>query len=274
MDEIPFYIPVNNGEHMFAILTLPAPDVPDQHTGIILTLGNFIASFARNRMYRRAAAALAAHGYHVLRVDYRGNGDHSVEIPNIHAHAEFGPDFIEMARFFMEHATIERLVMVGSCFSSRAIIEASDQIAHLDGVVLFSTPLVTVDPPVGNDLIGRASRKVLRTVARRIAPISEAARTGIYRLLDNGIPVLMIYGANDNYYKQEFLRSGLDAYRSPAGHRLELIVYPGQVHDFPSITIQETLIQKLVEWIPARHGAPVAARAGHKEKEEVINAGY
>jgi dienelactone hydrolase len=260
VQELPAYIP-SNGEDMFAILTLPDPDVPDQHTGVTLALGNFMASFARNRMYRRAAAVLAAQGYHVMRTDYRGNGDHSFEIPNIDDHEEFAPDFREMARFFLEHTTIDRVVMVGSCFASRAVIDTFDDIPGLDGIVAVSPPLINADPVVGGGLRNRVNNKFMQVVGRRLKPLHEVACVNIRRLIDNGPPLLIIYGERDQYYKQEFLRSGFDTYQSPEGRRLDLVLYPGQVHDYPSISLQDTIIQKLVEWIPARHGALAQAGA-------------
>lgn len=258
IQEIPVFIPCN-GEHMFAVLTIPPPDVPDMRTGIIETIGNNTPSFARNRMYRRTAIEFARRGYHVMRVDYRGNGDHSLEIPEVEPVEDAKDDFIEMARFFIEHTTIECIVSVASCFGGRATIELFDQIPGFDGVIALTPPLINTKPTVGNDLGAKVANKIKRTIVRRIAPINHNVRISSNRLVDSGQPYLMIYGDIDTYYLEEFERSGLELYRSPDGRTMEFILYPGRVHDYQSLAIQDTIVQKLLEWIPTRHDRRVPA---------------
>jgi len=262
MQEYPVYIPVN-GREMFAILTIPSPGVPDQHTGIILTIGAYMPSFARNRMYVRTAAAFAARGYHVMRVDYLGNGEHSHLIPDQPNLDMFAAEFSEMARFFLEHTTIDRVVMVGSCLSCRIIIESAHRIPGLDGIIALASPATDLWSTAGTDALAKISNKFKSLIARRIAPISANLRACSNRLIDEGVPYLMIYGEEDEYYQEEFLRSKLDAYRSPDGHSMDLVVYPGRVHDYPSMAVQDTVLAKLLEWVPARHGTVIEPATTH-----------
>jgi hypothetical protein len=77
------------------------------------------------------------------------------------------------------------------------------------------------------------------------------------RELDNvtarGIPVLVVYGDDDNYFRDfEVARGGtLGDVVNRAGARLEVRVVPGKIHGLTSIETQEATLDAVEDWVHA-----------------------
>jgi uncharacterized protein len=97
-----------------------------------------------------------------------------------------------------------------------------------------------------------------------LAPISPQFMKSLSSVLDRGVPVLLVYGTEDEYF-EEFRRastSDLGAILHRGRDRVELTTLPGQVHGFMTVEIQDAVLELVTEWIARQRGSrsPTTAR--------------
>ena len=73
--EHPLVIPGPKAQDMLGIVSLPAPDAPQQNTGVVIVVGGAQYRVGSHRQFVQMARLLAAAGYPVLRFDFPGMGD-------------------------------------------------------------------------------------------------------------------------------------------------------------------------------------------------------
>ena len=68
--EHPLVIPGPKAQDMLGIVSLPAPDAPQQNTGVVIVVGGAQYRVGSHRQFVQMARLLAAAGYPVLRFDF------------------------------------------------------------------------------------------------------------------------------------------------------------------------------------------------------------
>jgi pimeloyl-ACP methyl ester carboxylesterase len=125
----------------------------------------------------------------------------------------------------------------------------------------------------------RTKRKVVAARASRVLPgsASKPATTEIEqvsprlirvldRLVDRRVPMLWVYGADEEYY-QEFQAArtdGLKRVLDRAGSLVDVRTVPGKVHGLARLDVQDAVTEVLFEWAAARAataGTAIPARA-------------
>jgi pimeloyl-ACP methyl ester carboxylesterase len=83
--------------------------------------------------------------------------------------------------------------------------------------------------------------------------LSRAFCRELDKVTASGIPVLVVYGDDDNYFRDfELARGGtLGDVVTRAGARLELRVVPGKIHGLTSIETQEATLDAVEDWVHA-----------------------
>jgi exosortase A-associated hydrolase 2 len=151
----------SHGCRLFGMLHEPDP-ASAPVTGAI-----FLHGWAGNRrgphdILVAAADACCANGMPALRFDFRGRGDSEGELLQADL-ATMIEDTEAAARHMLEHAGVARLVLIGICSGCEVAIGAAPLIPEVEGLVLWSAPMVA------------ASREGTRR-RKRLANIAEYGR--------------------------------------------------------------------------------------------------
>jgi pimeloyl-ACP methyl ester carboxylesterase len=138
-EEFPVFIPFGD-DHLCAIVCTPkAADATDVGA-VLLTGGNYTRTH-RNRMWVRAARALAENGVPSIRLDYHGIGD-STGTAHFELEVPFDADAVCAAEFLQRATGIEHLALVATCFGGRGAMAAAAQLPHAVSATVFPVPLV------------------------------------------------------------------------------------------------------------------------------------
>lgn len=256
--EVPLYIP-SRGERLGAVLTVP-PD-PSSSVGVVLMAGRARDRAHRNGMLVRAAQALAAGGMYALRLDYPGVGNSTGE-PRVFPLEETPAWAVQDAcRFFLERTPVRRILLAGTCYGSRLVLDAAPRIPEVDAVAMVSAPIYARNPTWKKRvrvsllrLVGRKPSGLKRRLniaqqrregnlaaERRVSP---AFARSLREFLRRG-RVYFLYGEEDFTYRE--FRHALKRLRPPAG-RYEVELVPGAIHTFQTVETQDLTVAKVVEW--------------------------
>jgi pimeloyl-ACP methyl ester carboxylesterase len=266
--EVPLYIP-SRGEVLGAVLTLP--EEPSGAVGVVLVAGRARDRAHRNGMWVRTAHQLAEQGLYALRLDYPGVGNSSGP-PKVFP-LERSPAWAveDACRFLLEQTPIRRILLVGTCYGSRLLLDAAPLIAEVEAVMFISGPIYTRTPSwkkrlrvaalrvIGLQPAARKRRLVADPEDKRPQNLAQQRREGneakerrvspvfarsLRAFLSRG-RIHFLYGDEDFTYRefQHALRR-----LKPSRDRYDLEVVPGIIHTFQSVETQDLTIDRVVSW--------------------------
>jgi pimeloyl-ACP methyl ester carboxylesterase len=233
-DEVPLYFTAGDNT-LFGMLTRPT--VEPNGTGVLLLSGGvYVMSTNRNQMFVHLARRLAALGYTVLRIDFRGVGDSGGVISGYELDDPNGEDAAGAMRC-LRATGVDEVVVVGSCFGARSGLHAAAGDPALSAMVLFSPPIGDVadgDAPTDAD-IGPQFTGQLRTLRSR------------------NIPTLIIYGEQDRYFR-DFCAAlaGPLADLFESGSPFQVATLPGHAHTLHRVASQQQCTDRAVDWLAER----------------------
>lgn len=270
--DVPVYIP-SRGEHLGAVVTVPA-DRPDASVGVVLVAGRARDRTHRNGTWVATAHALAEAGMYALRLDYPGVG-HSTGEPAVFS-LEDPPTWAvqDACSFLVRNTPVRRVLLAGSCFGGRLVLQAAPLIPEVAGVAAAAIPAASRKPswkrqvrravlgrrrPAGNGLPSSMQLRQHRegNPAAGRHP-SRALTRALRAAAANGARLYFLYGEDDFTYR-EFV-AALPRLRLPStAYQLEVV--PGAIHAFASAETQGLLRDRVVRWATAVAGEP-AGRSG------------
>jgi alpha/beta superfamily hydrolase len=255
VQEAPVY--VRNGDGWLgAVVTVP--EDTGASVGVVL-----LASRARDRAHRnglwvKTAGAIAADGSYVLRLDYPGVGNSTGE-PQL-----FGVDdapsgaVANACRFLLEHTPVRHLLLAGTCYGGRVVLETALQVPEVTDVALVAAPVSRPLSPEGR-LRLKAARLLGLGGGRGNDGEPPAHWTGphgrgialerrfvdsLRRYLERG-RVYLLYGDRD--VVPDDLRRALDDLRLPPG-RSEVELVHGEIDSLRSTVMQGLVQDKVAAW--------------------------
>jgi pimeloyl-ACP methyl ester carboxylesterase len=261
--ELPLYIP-SRGEHLGAVLSVPA-DVGSEFA-VVMAAGRARDRAHRNGMWVKAGEQLAARGLYALRLDYPGVGNSTGE-PRVFPLEESPAWAVEDAcRFLLEHTPVRRVILAGTCYGARLMMDAAVRVPEVEAVAFVSGPIYTRAHSWKKrvrlrllKLVGRtpSGRKGTPTIAqtnvamqrregnlaaeRRVSPVFAKS---VRAFLRRG-RVYVLYGDGDFTYLE--FRHALQRL-APPRDRMEIEVVPGIIHTFQTVEVQELTVERVVTW--------------------------
>lgn len=240
-------------ETLFGVVTHP-PGRRDGATVTMLTGGGFLTSTHRNRLYVRLGRRLAAHGHSSFRFDYHGTGESTGTVEQFSLNNPFLDDLAGAINWLDVNGATSH-VLVGSCFGSRTVLAGAPGIANLAGLLLLSPPVrdFYFDPDRGDFVDCDHDRENDTASLGFLEPLG--------RLVERGVPVLVVFGDQDSFYAdfQRAKAGALGGILEAAGPLVEVRVLPCQVHPVGNLQVQDMLVELILEWLGPREGAPVTA---------------
>jgi pimeloyl-ACP methyl ester carboxylesterase len=236
-DEVPLYFPAGE-DQLFGVLTNPVAD--DSGIGVLLLSGGvYVLSTNRNRLFVRFARRLSADGHRSLRMDYRGVGESTGVIGR---YALDDPSVVDVQAGLdqLTDAGARRIVVIGSCYGARAGMHAAVSHPALAAMVLLA-------PPVGDEGRGDAA------TADQVGALFVAGLTTLHR---RGVPTLLIYGRDDDSYRDlstAMVRPPLSGLFG-AGSTLTVRTLAGKAHGLQRIDIQDSFLTMALHWIATAVG--------------------
>ena len=293
VDEEPLIVPSVDGD-LLAIVTRPPG--PSSGTAAVLLRGaGWRPSSGPRRTQVRLARRLAAGGMHAVRFSYHGvaeSGGRSEEI--VRLDQPYVDDVAAVARRLAGDGL--RLVLVGNCFGARTALSyaARAPAEEIVGLVLVVPPVHDFEVarrldrrPMGvlvrRITPGRAwrvlrSRTRRRAMGRTVRALSQVGtrRVGggrrgadpvwlsrsfcreLAAVTARGIPVLLVYGDEDNYGRDfDAAQAGtLGAVLAAAGPLVERVTVPGRIHGLTSIATQQATLDEVERWVLSRCAGP------------------
>jgi pimeloyl-ACP methyl ester carboxylesterase len=291
-DERPVYFP-GAGEDLFGVITQPT--TASKGVGIIFLTGGDVPASNRNRLSVRIARRMAAHGYHSLRFDYHGVGESTGATDRYLLGRPFVDDVLAAVSCLEENG-VREVALVGTCFGARGALASAVRIPRLHGVVLLAAPirdfekgapkleaiptsqylrrglrlstLAKLRNPRRRQFAARVARTKLRAAVRsggnRATPALQAASPRfaepLAELGARGVPVLLAYGADDEFYGPfREARPGLTGALDAPGSRIEERVVPGRIHGLTTLAVQDAVTDLIEGWLPELEGAGAQA---------------
>lgn len=283
--EVPLFFPAG-ADTLFGVLTMSPSD---GDLGAIILGGGSTPSttIGRNRIFVTMARHVASLGFRTLRFDYHGVGDSTGE-STIRLDRPFVDDLAAAVQVLSDQG-VKRCMLIGSCFGARTALAGGGRVAGIGGAVLLAPPLrdfalserktegwalrdylrALVHPQGliggGRDLTLRRYLRFVRSgfqvgirrLRRRISPKREAYRwispdflNGLSTLVELGLPILFVYGTEDESYPdwQDALRGPLGGILERAG-AVEISIISGQVHGFTQTETQSVVIHTVGAWL-------------------------
>ena len=138
-EEFPVFIPFGT-DHLCAIVCAPTSANDVDLGAVLLTGGNYTRTH-RNRMWVKAARALAAEGIPSIRLDYHGIGD-STGTAHFELEVPFDADAVCAAEFLQKATGVQYLALAATCFGGRGAMAAAAQLPDAVSATIFPVPLV------------------------------------------------------------------------------------------------------------------------------------
>jgi len=299
-DELPVVVAAATGD-LLAVVTTPTAPAAGL-AAVLLRGAGWRPSSGPRRTQVRLARRLAAAGLHGVRFSYHGvaeSGGASEEI--VRLDQPFVEDVDAVVRWLAGRDL--RPVLVGNCFGARTALSFAagrDGTTDVAGLALIVPPVhdfevarrldrrplpklarratparawAVLRDPVRRRALGRTLRALSHVGRHRVRPARTADPVWLSRsfcreldaVTARGIPVLVVYGDDDNYFRDfELARvATLGDVVARAGARLELRVVPGKIHGLTSIETQEATLDAVEHWVHTTllSGAPRAEQA-------------
>jgi alpha/beta superfamily hydrolase len=293
--EQPVLVPTPLGT-LFGIHTPPAPGVPDAgHCVILFTRPRS----HRNRMWVEGARRLAASGFAAFRFDYHGAGDSEGVTAFLDPNRPYQADTEAVIAMLRERFGHTRFLVVGSCFDARTAMSAFvAEGAAVKGMAFMAAPVMELDTLV----VAQADRKDWRhlfralfnpgnwaelrnpqrwrymaTVVARVAqgggrrgtrndtPLSDSFFAHFRALVASKSRALFLYGDADTEYVsfQVALETVFPRLTPEERARLEVEVWPGDVHGFLNIPVQRRALERVLDWLQSFHPNATPPPGGH-----------
>ena len=275
-------------ELLFGILTEPVGEPVGTAVVLVPGGAGTRESINRNRIWVRLARRVAGLGYHALRFDYHGSGESTGVEERLRLDHPFTEDLRGAVRW-AEAQGVSSLVLGGSCSGARTALSYAPDAANLGGIVLATpyikdmaqgervATLMAVEWSIGQYIRRVFSRRVLRGLFRRekrrayvrvakarVRQLARKLRWGgrsdgasprfidpLVTILERRVPVLFLFGEEDYAY-QAFLRAKegrLGRLLEKAGSLAQVVVLPGRIHAFPTVTCQDEVMERITEWL-------------------------
>lgn len=229
--EEPLYLAAGS-DWLSGVLTTPSGK-PSGMGVLLLAGGVYVLSTNKNRVFVRLARRLAGAGDHVLRIDYRGVGEST---GTIGGYALDDPSPLDV-RAGVDHLAAvgaRRFVAVGSCYGARAAMHVAADDPALAGMVLLA-------PPVGDAGRGEAPTPDL------VGPIFADR---LCTLAARRVPVLLVYGEDDGYYRDfQLARSGPLGRMFGPDSTLEVRTLPGKAHGLQRVSTQQAFLDLTIDFL-------------------------
>lgn len=84
--------------------------------------------------------------------------------------------------------------------------------------------------------------------------VSPGFTQALERLVERRVPMLFVYGSDEDYYR-EFLAASDDelaGIRARAGSLIRVVTIPGRVHGLASISVQDAVVELILDWAKRR----------------------
>jgi pimeloyl-ACP methyl ester carboxylesterase len=85
--------------------------------------------------------------------------------------------------------------------------------------------------------------------AAQAGAISPGLAEAVERLVDRGVPLVFVYGEDEDYYREFRAASDgeLAKVRARAGSLISVVTVPGRVHGFTEVAVQEAVIRMVLD---------------------------
>ena len=233
-----------DGQRVYAMYHPPTGAAPLGPRVAVLVL----EQLGPHRMNFRLSRALAAAGYPVLAVDFRGRGESEGEGDPYGQRHAVGEDMVVDARTALAElrrlAAPERVVLFGSCQAGHvaAYCAVQDQV---DALILAGTI-------VFDDYFREHFRGILPGMPRT----SDVPTLDLFATLApwQG-QMLLIQGGSDPYIEHQRLLELAEQWQEQApGRHLEIRIVDGGDHTFSSHPREQVLLREAVTWLERRFG--------------------
>jgi pimeloyl-ACP methyl ester carboxylesterase len=206
--------------------------------------------FGPNRVWARAARAMAERGIVVLRVDYPGSGDSDLGPPSERLAA-----VRDAVAWFRDRVGADELLLVGSCYGARLAIHLAAEEPGVGGFLLLNPFLGPARPASGR------GRRFLALPARVRARLRQRSAHGATRRLDPALraalgTALRRTGGHTVVGDRDPSATALLAARRSLGDlgaRLSVEVIPGiSIRAWGTADVQEELVRRVAAWTAGR----------------------
>lgn len=269
---------------MFAVMSTPAG--PAREVGVVIAHGRGDQmTFHRNQLTTKFARRLAEKGFHVIRFDYPGVGDSTGNSRGFPLSITHHREIIRIVEELRRRG-LRRFVLVGYCHGGRSALAVSEALKDVEGVVLASTPLLTVRaekvslrPPGKRPATmpkgsGFARRSPLRRLGARLMArarslagkvlgntVDPKVRRRLRKLAKSGRPALLVYGRDDEYLREA--RQLISVGRTTNSFQEPFLLHdrtPGVMHGFLSVSAQDAFLDIAVDWLSRLNEQAVSSR--------------
>jgi dienelactone hydrolase len=289
--EVPVTVPTPLGT-LFGIHTPPAPEAPAAGRCAVLFTR---PRSHRNRMWVEGARRLAALGFSAFRFDYHGCGDSEGDSKFNNPNQPNREDGLAVLRMLTERFGAERFLVSGACFDARTALSMfADSGDRVEGMVFYAAPVMELDTLVkahadhkdwkhlvralGNPenwrtlgdperwrymatVLGRVARRTLPAPASaepaNDTPLADSFVAHFRALVRSRARALFIYGEADVELIsfQVALDTVFQRLTPEERARLEVEIWPGDVHGFLNLPMQRRALERALEWFQSFHPA-------------------
>jgi dienelactone hydrolase len=233
-----------SGESLYAMYYPPTGEPPLGPRVAVLV----IEQLGPHRMNVRLSRVLAAAGYPVLTVDFRGRGESEGAGNAAGERHEVPEAMVDDARTALaelrRRALPERVVLFGACQAGHVAARCAAT-AGADGLVLAG--VVNFDAYF---------REHYRGILPGVPRVSDLPTSDLFEELgDWRGPLLLVHGGSDPYMDPHRLLDLAEAWLEQApGRALEMRIVDGSDHTFSSRPREQVLIHETVAWLERRYG--------------------
>lgn len=275
--ESPHFIDVGS-ETVFGIMTRPQAESNGVGVVVLHGGGDHNLPSHRNRWTVEFARRLAANGYTVLRVGFRGVGESTGNGETFALSDPFVSDGVAIVNVLVAEPGVHRIYAVGSCFGARTAVGVAAELPVVEGLVLSALPVADPEKRMAMDNstadflkrgLGRkglagllmAGLRILTNKIRSLTVsgpsganptpwVADSVVGGLRTLAGRGGRVLLVYGTEDDFYAQfrEAQAGPLGVLAASPAIEVDASVV-GRLHGYPSVAVQEAFVERATAWL-------------------------
>lgn len=264
----------SRGLNLFGIFH-PAMD-GNRDFGIIFVNSGMQNRVGPHRLYVVFARILSQIGYSVLRMDLPGIGESEGTITETHFDAHNPKDVVRVIDFMKNTKKLKRIVLFGICGGARTILKAGSIDNRVDGLILWSMPIISIAPSMTSpDRLRKAlsihawekyfdsSRGNFKSIFRDVQRIfrnsvfkgeqgskkhHQVFFTAFSSYLHSGRPALFLYGEKDNVLIEEF-KAKFKELSANNNHSCDYAIIRDGNHTFTAMDTQKEAIAETISWL-------------------------